>query len=51
VSRDRYEHGLSTNTEVLAAEALRTRSQNNHANAVYDAVLAGLRLSRAVSKL
>jgi len=51
VSRDRYEHGLSTNTEVLAAEALRTRSQNNHANAVYDAVLAGLRLKRAVGAL
>jgi len=51
VNRDRYEHGLSTNTDVLAAEALRTRSQDNHANALYDAVLAGLRLKRAVSNL
>jgi len=51
VNRDRYEHGLSTNTEVLAAEALRVRSLDNHANAIYDAVLAGLRLKRAVSEL
>ena len=51
VNRDRYENGLSTNTEVLAAEALRTGSQDNHANAIYDAVLAGLRLKRAVSSL
>lgn len=51
VNRDRYEHGLSTNTEVLAAEALRVRSLDNHANAIYDSVLAGLRLKRAVSEL
>ena len=51
VNRDRYENGLSTNTEVLDAEALRTRSQNNHANAIYDAVLATLRLKRAVGEL
>jgi len=51
VNRDRYENGLSTNTEVLDAETLRTRSQNNHANAVYDAVLATLRLRRAVGQL
>jgi len=51
VNRDRYENGLSTNTEVLDAETLRTRSQNNHANAIYDAVLAGLRLKRAVGEL
>ena len=51
VNRDRYEHGLSTNTDVLSAEALRTGSQNNHANAIYDAVLANIRLKRAVSDL
>ena len=51
VNRDRYENGLSTNTEVLDAETLRTRSQNNHANATYDAVLATLRLRRAVGEL
>lgn len=51
VNRDRYEHGLSTNTDVLSAETLRTASQNNHANAIYDAVLARIRLKRAVSDL
>ncbi|MBV1875482.1 MAG: TolC family protein [Cycloclasticus sp.] len=51
VNRDRYEHGLSTNTDVLSAEALRIGSQNNHANAIYDAVLARIRLKRAVSDL
>jgi len=51
VNRDRYEHGLSTNTDVLSAEALRTGSQNNHANARYDAVLANIRLKRAISDL
>jgi len=51
VNRDRYESGISTNTEVLDAETLRIRSQNNHANAVYDAVVAALRLKRAVGEL
>jgi len=51
VSRDRYENGLSTHTEVLDAETLRTLSQNNHANAVYDAVLATFRLKRVVAEL
>jgi len=51
VTRDRYENGLSTNTDVLIAESLRTRSQNNQANAIYDAVLATLRLKRAVGEL
>jgi len=51
VNRDRYENGLSTNTEVLDAETLRTRSLDNHANAIYDAVLASIRLKRAVSDL
>jgi len=51
VNRDRYENGLSTNTEVLDAATLRTRTQNNHANAIYDAVLATLRLKWSVSEL
>jgi outer membrane protein TolC len=51
VNRDRYENGISTNTEVLDAETLRTQSQNNYANAIYDAVLATLRLKRATGEL
>jgi len=51
VNRDRYEHGISTNTEVLDAETLRIASLNNHANAVYDAVLASLRVKRSVAEL
>ncbi|RLA03865.1 MAG: hypothetical protein DRQ45_02040 [Gammaproteobacteria bacterium] len=51
VNLDRYENGLSTNTEVLDAETLRTGSQNNHANAIYDAMLASLQLKRSVGEL
>jgi outer membrane protein TolC len=51
VARDRYANGLSTQTEVLNAETLRTGSQSNHANALFDAALAGLRLKRATGEL
>jgi outer membrane protein TolC len=51
VARDRYGNGLSTHTEVLDAETLRTGSQSNHANALSDAALAGLRLKRATGEL
>lgn len=51
VVRDRYANGLSTNTEVLDAETLRVNSEANHAAALYDAALAGLRLKRAVGDL
>jgi len=51
VNRDRYTNGLSTNTEVLTAETLRLVSRNNHVNALYDAVLAGLRLKRAAGEI
>jgi len=51
VSRERYENGLATNSEVLDAETLRVRSEGNHANAIYDAVLAVLRLKRAMGEL
>jgi outer membrane protein TolC len=51
VARDRYANGLSTHTEVLDAETLRTSSESNHANAQFDAALAGLRLKRAMGDL
>jgi outer membrane protein TolC len=51
VARDRYANGLSTHTEVLDAETLRTGSESNHANALFDAALAGLRLKRATGEL
>jgi outer membrane protein TolC len=51
VVRDRYGNGLSTNTEVLDAETLRTNNEASHASALYDAALAGLRLKRAVGVL
>jgi outer membrane protein TolC len=51
VARDRYANGLATYTEVLDAETLRTGSESNHAAALYDAALAGLRLRRAVGEL
>ena len=51
VARDRYRTGTGTSTEVLDAEALRVRSRGNHDNAIYDSVMAGLRLRRAVGDL
>jgi len=51
VARDRYANGLSTHTEVLDAETLRTGSESNHATALFDAALAGLRLKRATGEL
>ncbi len=51
VTKDRYRNGVGTNTEVLDAETLRTRSYTNKNNAIYDAVLADLRLRRAAGEL
>ncbi len=51
VARDRYREGLGTNTEVLDAEAQRTLTYSNYNNAIYDAVLAELRLRYAVGEL
>ena len=51
VARDRFQHGEGTNTEVLDAETLRTLSYSNYYNAIYDAVLATLRLHRAIGTL
>ncbi|RLA18963.1 MAG: hypothetical protein DRQ61_12225 [Gammaproteobacteria bacterium] len=39
VNCDCYGNGLSTNTEVLDAENLRTISQFNHSNEFFDAAL------------
>ena len=51
VVKDRYREGVGTNTEVLDAETLRTKSYNNYYNAVYDAVMANIRLQYATGEL
>jgi outer membrane protein len=51
VARDRYRTGTGTNTEVLDAETLRVRSISNNDNAIYDSVMAGFSLRRAVGDL
>jgi outer membrane protein TolC len=51
VTRMRYGLGAATNTEVLDAETLRTTAYRNHHHAAYDAVLAQLRLRRAMGEL
>ncbi|TAN71570.1 MAG: TolC family protein [Methylobacter sp.] len=51
VTADRYQQGLSTNTEVLRAEDLRTTTHYNFNNANYDAALASLHLRRALGVL
>ncbi len=51
VTTDRYQQGLSTNTDVLKAEDLRTTTYGNFNNATYDAALATLHLRRAVGVL
>lgn len=51
IARDRYINGEGTNTEVLDAHALYSRSRANRDSARYDAALAGLHLARAVAAL
>jgi len=51
VVKDRYREGVGTNTEVLDAESLRIRSYSNYYNAVYDAVIAKIRLQYAIGEL
>lgn len=51
VTSDRYQQGLSTNTDVLKAEDLRTMMHDNFNNANYDATLATLHLRRALGIL
>jgi outer membrane protein len=51
VTTDRYQQGLSTNTDVLKAEDLRTTTYDNLNNATYDSALATLHLRHAVGIL
>jgi outer membrane protein TolC len=51
VARDRYQHQVGTNTEVLDAESLRLQAYVNFYNSSYDALLADLRLRRAIGNL
>lgn len=51
VARDRYQNQVGTNTEVLDAETLRVQAYTNLFDNSYQAVLAGLRLGRAVGSL
>jgi outer membrane protein TolC len=51
VARDRYQHQVGTNTEVLDAETLRVQAYTNLFDSSYQAVLAALRLQRAVGTL
>ena len=48
VTTDRYQEGLATNSEVLDAEALRVISHVNYDNAVYDVVLAAVKLRHSI---
>lgn len=51
IVQDRYGQGLSTHTEVLEAQALRLGSEVRQADAVFEAVLAELRLQHASAGL
>ncbi len=51
MTTDRYKQGLSTNTDVLKAEDLRSKTHDNFNNASYDVALAKLQLRRAVGVL
>ncbi|QEH36633.1 Outer membrane efflux protein [Aquisphaera giovannonii] len=51
VITDRYREQRATYTEVLDAETRRVQSLTNFYNAVYDDILAGFRLHRAVGDL
>ncbi len=51
VARDRYQHQVGTNTEVLDAETLWVQAYTNLFDSSYQAVLVGLRLRRAVGVL
>ncbi len=51
VAKNRYIQEIGSNTEVLDAETLRVKSLMNRLNSIYDAVLADIRLKRAVGNL
>ena len=48
IARDRYQHQVGTNTEVLDAESLRLQAYTNFYNSSYEALLTELRLRRAM---
>jgi len=51
VSRNRYQQGAGTNTEVLDAQTLRTQAYSNYYGSLYDSVLAEMQLQRAIGDL
>lgn len=51
VAKNRYTQEMGSNTEVLEAETLRIKSRTNHLNAIYDSVMAGIRMKRATGDL
>lgn len=51
ITKNRYARDIGSNTEVLDAETARLTSRINHTSAVFDAVLADLRLKRATGEL
>ena len=51
VARNRYLQQRGTNTEVLDAEYSRVQSYDNFYNALYDSIVAGFELHRAVGDL
>jgi outer membrane protein len=51
VIRKRYSLGTATNTDVLDAQTLRTQAYRNRDAAMYEAVLAALRLRHATGEL
>ncbi len=51
VARGRYLQQRGTNTEVLDAESARVQSYDNYFNALYDAIVAGFELRRAVGDI
>lgn len=51
ITRELYTAGLGTNTQVLDAEALRVTAMNNRDNAMFDLLVAGYRVTRAIGEL
>ena len=51
VARDRYQSGVGTNTDVIDAQTMRMLSQSNYFGAIYDNVVAVMRLRRSIGEL
>jgi len=51
VSRNRYQQGVGTNTEVLDGQTLRTQAYSTYYRSLYDSVLAEMQLLRAIGAL